>query len=112
MLNNETGGPRLIQQLNPHVVVTAGSYFGLSCEAVTEEMLDIAYIWRHNGMKIRDIDIKNLNNRVVSCPTCSFGAVLYLSLGRSFIAQNVDIGSECVFKTFSFFLTFLKNIFW
>ncbi|CAH1981410.1 unnamed protein product [Acanthoscelides obtectus] len=27
-------------------------------------MLDMAYIWKHNGMTIRDLDIKNSNNRL------------------------------------------------
>jgi hypothetical protein len=57
-------GPRLIETLNPRIVTTVGRYFELRCIAQTEEMLDIAYIWTHNGMKIRDIDIKNLNNRL------------------------------------------------
>lgn len=38
---------------------------GLRCQADTEEVLDVAYIWTHNGMRIRDYDIYN-NPRIVS----------------------------------------------
>ncbi|RZB39944.1 contactin [Asbolus verrucosus] len=57
-------GPRLIENLNPRIVTTVGRFFDLRCDAETEEMLDIAYTWTHNGMKIRDIDVKNSNNRL------------------------------------------------
>nr|XP_008193513.1 PREDICTED: contactin [Tribolium castaneum] len=57
-------GPRLIESLTPKIVTTVGRYFDLRCLAETEEMLDIAYVWSHNGIKIRDIDIKNMNYRL------------------------------------------------
>lgn len=31
----------------------------LRCQADSEEMLDVAYIWKHNGMRIRDEDLIN-----------------------------------------------------
>lgn len=62
---NYLGGPRLVESLTPKIVTTVGRYFDLRCLAETEEMLDIAYVWTHNGMKIRDIDIKNMNYRMV-----------------------------------------------
>lgn len=58
--------PRFIQSLTPRLVTSVGRSFDLQCDATTEEMLDIAYIWTHNGLTIRDIDIKNSNNRIVS----------------------------------------------
>lgn len=36
----------------------------LHCNANTEDFLDIAYTWTHNGMDIRDTDVIN-NNRMV-----------------------------------------------
>jgi len=31
----------------------------LRCLSYTDELLDVAYIWTHNGMRIRDKDLKN-----------------------------------------------------
>jgi len=31
----------------------------LRCLGNTDKMLDVAYIWRHNGMRIRDKDLEN-----------------------------------------------------
>lgn len=59
-------GPKLIQSLSPRITTIAGRYFELRCSAETEEMLDIAYVWKHNGIKIRNIDLKNMDNRMVS----------------------------------------------
>ncbi|CAH0562661.1 unnamed protein product [Brassicogethes aeneus] len=57
-------GPRLVEQLNPRIVTIVGSDIDLRCYAVTDEMLDVAYIWTHNGMVIRDLDVKNSYNRL------------------------------------------------
>lgn len=60
------GGPQLVEPLRETIVTTVGRSIDLYCYAVTDEMLDIAYIWKHNGMTIRDIDVKNSDNRLVS----------------------------------------------
>lgn len=58
--------PRLIEPLRPRIIKSVTQDIRLHCRAETEEMLDVAYIWRHNGMRIRDLDVKNSNNRLVS----------------------------------------------
>ncbi|KAK9889197.1 hypothetical protein WA026_004476 [Henosepilachna vigintioctopunctata] len=57
-------GPQLIRGLEPKIITALRSSFTLDCEAYTEEMLDMAFIWNHRGMRIRDIDIKNSGNRI------------------------------------------------
>lgn len=54
-----------MEPLRETIVTSVGRSIDLYCYAVTEEMLDIAYIWKHNGMTIRDIDVKNSYNRLV-----------------------------------------------
>lgn len=57
-------GPQLLQALEPRLVVSVGSSFSLQCQAYTEEMLDMAYIWNHRGVKIRDEDVKHYDHRL------------------------------------------------
>ncbi|XP_019880894.2 contactin-like [Aethina tumida] len=57
-------GPRLVEQLSPRIIANVGANIDLRCYAVTDEMLDVAYIWTHNGMTIRDIDVQNSYNRL------------------------------------------------
>uniref|UniRef100_A0A6P7GDV3 Contactin n=1 Tax=Diabrotica virgifera virgifera TaxID=50390 RepID=A0A6P7GDV3_DIAVI len=57
-------GPRLVEPLRETMVTSVGRNIDLRCYAVTDEMLDIAYIWKHNGMVIRDVDVKNSYNRI------------------------------------------------
>ncbi|XP_022915290.2 contactin isoform X1 [Onthophagus taurus] len=57
-------GPRWIQSLPPRIVTFVHNSFELYCEAYIEELLDIAYIWHHNGLRIRNIDVKNSNNQI------------------------------------------------
>ncbi|XP_072402624.1 contactin [Diabrotica undecimpunctata] len=57
-------GPRLVEPLREIMVTSVGRNIDLRCYAVTDEMLDIAYIWKHNGMVIRDVDVKNSYNRI------------------------------------------------
>ncbi|XP_057652877.1 contactin [Diorhabda carinulata] len=57
-------GPRLVEPLRETIVTSVGRNIDLRCYAVTDEMLDIAYIWKHNGMIIRDIDVRNSYNRI------------------------------------------------
>lgn len=58
--------PRLVEPLRPTVVASVNSDIYLNCRADTEEMLDVAYIWSHNDIRIRDFDVKNSNGRLVS----------------------------------------------
>lgn len=66
------GGPRLVEPLPPNIFTTVESAINLHCYAEADEMLDIAYIWKHNGLMIRDIDVKNSYNRLVSLQECLF----------------------------------------
>ncbi|XP_015594638.1 contactin [Cephus cinctus] len=52
-------GPRFIQTLRPNVVTAIMYNQTLRCQAESDEMLDVAYIWTHNGMRIRDRDLRN-----------------------------------------------------
>lgn len=45
-------GPTLIEKLPPKITTTTGKNIYLYCSASSEEILDIAYIWTHNGMLI------------------------------------------------------------
>lgn len=60
------GGPRLVEPLRSNIFTTVGNDINLHCYAEADEMLDIAYIWKHNGLTIRDVDVKNSYNRLVS----------------------------------------------
>ncbi|VEN63415.1 unnamed protein product [Callosobruchus maculatus] len=83
-------GPRLVESLREVLVTSVGRNIDLHCYAVTDEMLDIAYIWKHNGMPIRDLDVKNSNNRLKVD-----GGYL-----RIFNATFADTGEfECVVKS-------------
>ncbi|XP_012285560.1 contactin [Orussus abietinus] len=50
-------GPRFTEFMNPRVVTAVNQNQTLRCYADTEEILDVAYIWTHNGMVIRDKDL-------------------------------------------------------
>lgn len=47
-------GPRFVRTMPPSFVTTEGSDIALTCDAYSDEMLDVAYIWTHNGLRIRD----------------------------------------------------------
>lgn len=55
-----------MEPLRPTVVASINSDIYLNCRADTEEMLDVAYVWSHNDIRIRDFDVKNSNGRLVS----------------------------------------------
>lgn len=55
-----------MEPLRPRIITSMSRDIYLQCRAETEEMLDVAYIWTHNGLRIRDIDVKNSNYRLVS----------------------------------------------
>jgi len=50
--------------MRPNTVTTVEDNIRLWCQAETEEILDVAYIWTHNGLRIRDTDL--IHTRVVS----------------------------------------------
>lgn len=50
-------GPRFVQQMRPNTVTAVEDNIRLRCHAETEEILDVAYIWTHNGLRIRDTDL-------------------------------------------------------
>ncbi|XP_071453390.1 contactin [Hetaerina americana] len=56
-------GPKFSVSLNPRVITSVNEHVKLSCEAYSEEILDMAYIWRHNGLRIRD-DGYDTNERI------------------------------------------------
>ncbi|KRT79851.1 Fibronectin domain-containing protein [Oryctes borbonicus] len=59
-------GPNFIEMLRPRIVTAIGRHFELRCEASIDQyaLLDIAYIWKHNGIPIEDADIFNFESRV------------------------------------------------
>ena len=46
-------GPRFIQSPAPRVLTSVGLTEVLQCSAVAEGILDLAYIWKHNGITLR-----------------------------------------------------------
>jgi hypothetical protein len=65
----------------------------LGCQAYSEEILDVAYVWMHNGLRIRDTD--PIHTRVVSfCHfpnfyNTFFVVYLYSSLGYTQLSEIV-----------------------
>ncbi|KYN31788.1 Contactin [Trachymyrmex septentrionalis] len=52
-------GPQFVQRLPSQIVLYYNNNLTLHCLGHIDEMLDIAYIWTHNGMRIRDKDLQN-----------------------------------------------------
>ncbi|KAK6620391.1 hypothetical protein RUM44_006792 [Polyplax serrata] len=48
--------PRMLTHVPPQIVTSVWENITLHCEAYTDELLDTAYIWTHNGIKIKDRD--------------------------------------------------------
>lgn len=46
------GGPVFVEQLSPQIRSTVNRDLLLRCQAVSDELLDIAYIWTHNNMPL------------------------------------------------------------
>ncbi|XP_012215435.1 contactin [Linepithema humile] len=60
-------GAEFIERLPPRIVMSYNDNQTLRCLSHTDELLDVAYIWTHNGMSIRDEDLRynprwNINN--------------------------------------------------
>lgn len=66
MLFFAVGGPKIVETTRSTIVTVNGKSIDLQCYATTDEMLDIAYIWTHNNLRVRDIDTINSNDRLVS----------------------------------------------
>ncbi|XP_066997548.2 contactin [Anabrus simplex] len=49
-------GPRFRETLVSHIVTAVQRDIELRCLANSEDILDVAYIWTHNGLRIRDTD--------------------------------------------------------
>uniref|UniRef100_T1I7N2 Ig-like domain-containing protein n=1 Tax=Rhodnius prolixus TaxID=13249 RepID=T1I7N2_RHOPR len=45
-------GPSLTSELPPKMVTSVGKDVYMNCRAVSEEILDYAFIWSHNGIKL------------------------------------------------------------
>lgn len=76
---NFIDGPRLVETLQPKIIMSVDRNLALRCQADTEDFLDIAYIWTHNGMRIRDTDIIN-NNRMVIYNFFLNSSILYFNI--------------------------------
>jgi hypothetical protein len=50
--------------MRPSIVTAVEDDIRLRCQAESEEILDVAYIWTHNGLRIRDTDL--IHTRFVS----------------------------------------------
>jgi len=50
--NSTVGGPVFIEQLNPQIRSVIKHDLLLRCQAVSDELLDIAYVWTHNNMPL------------------------------------------------------------
>lgn len=46
----------MLTHVPPQIVTSVWENITLHCEAYTDELLDTAYIWTHNGIKIKDRD--------------------------------------------------------
>lgn len=54
-----------MEQLVPRIITSVQRNVQLYCEASAEEILDVAYIWTHNGLRIAADDDRR-DTRVVS----------------------------------------------
>lgn len=58
-------GPTFVEQLVPRIITSVQRDVRLYCEASAEEILDVAYIWTHNGLRIA-ADDDSRNTRVLT----------------------------------------------
>ncbi|XP_066248303.1 contactin [Euwallacea similis] len=56
--------PRIVESPGPTIVTVNGRNLDLQCYAISDEMLDIAYVWTHNGLRIRADEIFNSANKI------------------------------------------------
>lgn len=77
--NLTIGGPVFIEQLNPQIRSIVKHDLLLRCQAVSDELLDIAYVWTHNNMPLA-----NSNSELI-------GHVVSISLLNHFKLQIICI---------------------
>lgn len=51
----------LVEHLSPKIVTAVQKDVFLRCQAASEDILDIAYIWTHNGLRIPRSEYENTN---------------------------------------------------
>lgn len=78
-------GPRFVEQLRPNTVTSVEDDVTLRCHAQSEEILDVAYIWTHNGLRIRDTDL--IHTRFVSLPRFRVVAASFLYISHYVILR-------------------------
>lgn len=84
-----TGEPQFIERLPPRIIMSYNYNQTLRCVAHIDEMLDVAYIWKYNGIRIRDKDlIDNPRVRIEG---------EYLDIINATFAEAGDY--ECVLKS-------------
>ncbi|XP_026687837.1 contactin-like, partial [Diaphorina citri] len=84
-------GPSYYEQLPPKITIAAHRNLQLRCSAHTEELLDVAYIWTHNGVRIGNMDLNELET-----PNINIDGGLLEITNASF----ADAGEyECVVKS-------------
>uniref|UniRef100_A0A1B6CPI8 Contactin n=1 Tax=Clastoptera arizonana TaxID=38151 RepID=A0A1B6CPI8_9HEMI len=52
-------GPSLVTSLNPRMTTSVRSNLWLQCQAMSEDILDLAYIWNHNNLRINSHNLEN-----------------------------------------------------
>ncbi|XP_050293568.1 contactin isoform X2 [Anthonomus grandis grandis] len=82
--------PRIVENPSQSIVTINGRHIDLQCYASTDEMLDIAYIWTHNGLRIREMDLIYSNDRI----TIDGG---YLRISNATFSDSGDY--ECVVQS-------------
>lgn len=55
------GGPMLVEHLAPKIITAVQKDVFLRCQAASEDILDIAYIWTHNGLRVPHSEYENTN---------------------------------------------------
>ncbi|XP_017890877.1 contactin [Ceratina calcarata] len=56
-------GPQFLEKLPQRLTTSVMQNLTLHCVGEVDEMLDVAYVWKHNGLILRDEDLKN-NDRL------------------------------------------------
>ncbi|XP_075218988.1 contactin [Lycorma delicatula] len=56
-------GPSLVEAMDPRIITAVRRDVVLRCQAASEEILDLAYIWTHNGLRIVNTDYRNTRIR-------------------------------------------------
>jgi len=81
-------GPMLVEQLTPRIVTAVQRDVFLRCQAASEEILDIAYIWTHNGLRMHHSEYENTNIKID---------------GGSLVIYNITLAEggeyECIVKS-------------